>query len=115
MVTSQIMSESLGQPPKGSSWLCAEKNSKSTHSKVKESLFREIHTLQSECGPFQKARDPDLKKILFSSCEVTQVCQAILQLWWVEPNIGGADAASWRTNTFCMSYIDCLIFCQNFS
>ena len=33
-----------------------------------------------------------------------------LQLWWVEPNIGGADAASWRTNTFCMSYIDCLNF-----
>ena len=91
------------------------KESRASHNKEKESLFREIHTLQSECGPFQKVRDPDLSKILFSSCEVTQVCQAILQLWWVEPNIGGADAASWRTNTFCMSYIDCLIFCQNFS
>ena len=115
MLMTQVSGELLGQLPSVGYRLHGGKNSGLGHSKEKESLFREIHTLQSECGPFQKVRDPDLSKILFSSCEVTQVCQAILQLWWVEPNIGGADAASWRTNTFCMSYIDCLIFCQNFS
>lgn len=98
-----VTGESLGQLPSVGCRLHGGKNSGLGHSKEKESLFREIHIPQSECGPFQKARDPDFKKFLFSSCEGTQVCQALLQSWWVEPNIGGADAASWRTNTFCMS------------
>ena len=41
MVTSQIVSESLGWPPSVGSWLCAGKNSRASHSEVKEGLFRQ--------------------------------------------------------------------------
>lgn len=37
---------------------------------------------------------------------------AVLQLWWVELNIGTSEAASWRTNTFRIPYIDSSIFRQ---
>ena len=56
VVTSQVSGESLGRPPSVGSWLRAGKNSRASHSKVKEGLFREIHTPQTECGPSQKAR-----------------------------------------------------------
>ena len=44
MVTSQVLRESLGLPPSVGSWLCAGKNARASQSKVKEVLFREIHT-----------------------------------------------------------------------
>ena len=44
MVTSQVSGESLGRPLSVGSWLLAGKNSRARHSKVKEGLFREIHT-----------------------------------------------------------------------
>ena len=40
-----VTSESLGQPPSVGSWLCARRNSRVSHSRVKEGLFRE-ETLQ---------------------------------------------------------------------
>ena len=43
-------------PPSEDPRLCTEKNSKASHSKVKAGLFREIHTLGTECGPSQEAR-----------------------------------------------------------
>ena len=42
MVTSQVLGESLGWPPSVSSWLHAGKNSRVSHSTVKEGLFKEI-------------------------------------------------------------------------
>ena len=59
MLTSQISGKPLGRPSVGS-WLRAGKNSRASHSKVKGGLFREQHTLQTECGPSQKARDPKM-------------------------------------------------------
>lgn len=44
--------------------------------------------------------------------EGAHVSHAVLQLWWVELNIGTSDPASWRTNTFCTPSIDSSIFCQ---
>ena len=44
MFTSQVTSESLGRLPGVGSWLCAGKNSRASHSKVEEGLFREMHT-----------------------------------------------------------------------
>ena len=41
MVTPQVTSKSLGQPPSVGSWLYTRKNSSLSHSKVKEGLFRE--------------------------------------------------------------------------
>ena len=46
----------LARPPSVGSWLHTGKNSRVSHSKVKEGLFREINTPQTECGPSQKAR-----------------------------------------------------------
>lgn len=43
IVTSQVL-ESLGWLPSMGSWLLAGQNSRKSHSKEKESLFREIHT-----------------------------------------------------------------------
>ena len=43
-------------PPSEDPWLCTGKNSKASHSKVKAGLFREIHTLGTECGPSQEVR-----------------------------------------------------------
>ena len=43
-VTAQVSGESLGQLPSVGSWLHAGKNSRASHSKVKEGLCREIHT-----------------------------------------------------------------------
>ena len=57
MVTSQVSGESLGRPPSVGSWLCAGKNSRASHSKVKEGLFREIHTPHTVCGPSRKVRE----------------------------------------------------------
>ena len=56
-ITSQVTSESLGQPPSVGSCLCAGKNSRASHDKVKKGLFREKHTPQTECRPLQKARE----------------------------------------------------------
>ena len=41
MVTSQVTSESLGQPPSVGSWFLTGKNSRASHSEVKEGLLRE--------------------------------------------------------------------------
>ena len=80
MVTSQIMSESLGQPRKGSSWLCAEKNSKSTHSKVKEGLVRE--KTYSGGGPSQKAREaPGNGLCQFLCMQALSAAQSRPTLW----------------------------------
>ena len=57
MVTSWVSGELLGWPLSVGSWLRAGKNSRLNHSKVKEGLFREKHTPQTECGPSQKARE----------------------------------------------------------
>ena len=57
MVTSQVSAESLGWLPSVGSWLPAGKNSRVSYSKVKEGLFRELHTPQTECGPSQKVRE----------------------------------------------------------
>ena len=57
MVTSQVSGESLGWLPSVGSWLHAGKNSRASHSKVKEGLFREKRTPQTECGPSWKARE----------------------------------------------------------
>ena len=56
MVTSQVTSRPLGQLLRVSSWLCTGKNSRVSHSKVKEDLFREKHTPQAERGPPLNAR-----------------------------------------------------------
>lgn len=45
-------------------------------------------------------------------CEGIQVGHAVLQLWWVELNIGTSDPASWGTNNFCVPCIDSSNFCQ---
>ena len=57
MVISQVSGESQGWPPSMGSWVCAGKNSRVSHSKEKEGLFREIHTLKTEYGTSQKARE----------------------------------------------------------
>lgn len=44
MITSQVVSESLGQLPNVGSGLLTGKNSKVSHSRGKEDLFREINT-----------------------------------------------------------------------
>ena len=41
MVTSQVMSESLGWPPGVGTWLHIGRNSRASHSKVKEGQSRE--------------------------------------------------------------------------
>ena len=56
---SQVSGETLGQLPSVGYRLHGGKNSGLGHSKEKKRLFRKIHTPQSECGPSQKARDPD--------------------------------------------------------
>lgn len=43
MVTCHVSGKSLGQPLSVSSWLCTEKNSQASHSKVKEGLFKKKH------------------------------------------------------------------------
>ena len=48
MVTLQVTFESLGWPPSVGYWLHAGKNSRVSHSKVKEGLFREQKTLPSQ-------------------------------------------------------------------
>ena len=57
MVTSQVSGESLRCPPSVDSGLSTGKNSRASHSKVKEGLFREKHTPQTEYGPSRKARE----------------------------------------------------------
>ena len=57
MVTFQVTSESLGQPPSMGSCLCAGKNSRASHGKVKIGLFREKYAPQTECRPLEKARE----------------------------------------------------------
>ena len=44
MVMSQVSGKSLGQPPSVGSWLHTGKNSRASHSKVKEGLFRDKNT-----------------------------------------------------------------------
>ena len=58
MITSRVIFRPLGQLLSVSSWLCAGKNSRGSHSKVKEDLFREKHTPQTERGPSLEARGP---------------------------------------------------------
>ena len=58
MVTSQVTSRPLGQLLRVSSWLCTGKNSRVSHSKVKDTLFREKHTPQAERGPPLNAGGP---------------------------------------------------------
>ena len=58
----------------GGSWLHPRKNSRASYSKVKEHLFREIHTLWIECGPSQKAREaPGYGAVSFHTCCVHAV------------------------------------------
>ena len=47
MVTSQVSDKSLGELPNVGSWPHTGKNSRVSHSKVKEGLFWEIHTPKS--------------------------------------------------------------------
>ena len=57
MLTSQISGKPLGRPSVGS-WLRAGKNSRASHSKVKEGLFREIDTHSIDrVWAISKARD----------------------------------------------------------
>ena len=56
MVKSQISGKFLGQGLRESPWLCTEKNSRVSHSKVKVGLLTEIHIPQIECDPSQKVR-----------------------------------------------------------
>ena len=71
MVSSQIMSESLGQPSKGSSWLCAEKNSKSTHSKVKDAYSGRKQTL--DVGHLRRQERPHAVGVVsFHACRHAQ-------------------------------------------
>ena len=51
MVTSQVMSESLRQPPSMGSWLHAEKNSRARDSKVNEVYPGRKNLPLTECGP----------------------------------------------------------------
>ena len=77
MVMSQVSGESLGWLPNVGSWLHIEKNSRASYSKVKEHLFREIHTLWIECGPSQKAREaPGYGAVSFHTCCVKLWCCA---------------------------------------
>ena len=54
---SQVLCEPLGQLPSEGPWLHAGKNSRTSHSKVKPGLFREIYIPKTECGLSQKTRD----------------------------------------------------------
>ena len=58
MVMSWVSGKFLGRLPCVGSWLLTGKNSRANHSKVKEGLFRKIHTPQTERGSSQKARGP---------------------------------------------------------
>ena len=57
VVKSQIMSETLGQPPSVVSWLHSVKNSKVSHTRGKEVYSGKKHTPWAECGPTWKARE----------------------------------------------------------
>ena len=50
---SQISGKFLGQPLNMGSWLHVGNNSRVSHSKVKGSLFREIHPPQTMCAILQ--------------------------------------------------------------
>ena len=54
------MVTSLERPPSMGRWLRTGKNSRASHSKLKEGFFREIHSPQTECGPPQKAKGPQI-------------------------------------------------------
>ena len=58
MVTFQVTFESLGWPPSMGYWLHAGKNSRVSHSKVKQGLFREqIHSLDRVWAISEGQRD----------------------------------------------------------
>ena len=74
MVMSQVSGESLGWLSNVGSWLHIEKNSSASHREVKEHLFRETHTPQTEHGPSQKAREaPGYGTASFYTCCVPAV------------------------------------------
>ena len=59
MVTSQVTSESLGQPPSVGFWLLTGKNSRAKHSEVKEGLLREeTHSIDRVSAILEGKRGP---------------------------------------------------------
>ena len=72
MVTSQVKSKSLGQRMSVGSWLCAGKNSRTSHSKLKEGLFREIHSPQTVRAILESERHQGMGLSVFIGWVISQ-------------------------------------------